>query len=201
MADRYIKPTGSFSSNSIGKITPEQISSIFDSSASSIVTTTAFVPWTISFTYNCVLTFPANTWISRFYMSTGNDYTINVNNKGTRPRTGTSTIWSGLFSYTISYFDINDFVSTISFGAKVVGTGGNYNIYFLLAQGNGDSGLRVRGRDNKVYWIGTDPNSDIKIRNKNNEIVSLDYGSTRASPCRIRRKNGSVDALRYIKIV
>ena len=202
MADRYIKPTGSFTSNSVGVITPTQISSIFDNSQRDEITTSVSVPWTVKFVYDCTLTFPAGTWISQFKMCTsGFDTAISYNNG---PRVGRNGVY-GLNGYAISYWNINNFVSKISFGATAYGTGGRYYIHYLSALSNSDSGLRVRGRDNKVYWIGTDPNSPIKIRNKSDQIVGLDFGPisrfSRASPCLIRMKNGSVVALGYIKIV
>lgn len=204
MADRYIKPTGSFTSNSVGVITPTQISSIFDNSQRDEITTSVSVPWVAKFVYDCTLTFPAGTWISQFKMCTsGFDTAISYNNG---PRVGRNGVY-GLNGYAISYWNINNFVSKISFGATAYGTGGIYYIHYLSALSNSDSGLRVRGRDNKVYWIGTDPNSNIKIRNKSDQIVGLDYTitiplfSSRPSPCLIRMKNGSVVALRYIKKV
>lgn len=201
MADRYIKPTGSFSSNSIGNIIPSQISNVFDNSQNSQATWSVSVPWAFKFVYDCVLNFPAGTWISTFYMSTSFDTSISCNGRS-MGRSGSYQAYT-VGNITISYFYINDFVSTISFGNTVYGTGGSYNIYYLSASGSSDSGLRVRGKDNKVYWVGTDPNSNIKIRNKSGQIVGLDYGSTsdsRASPCHIRRENATV-ALRYIKRV
>ena len=201
MADRYIKPTGAvFTSNSIGNISQAQILSVFDNSQNGKMTSSAGVPWFIKLTYDLALTFPAGTWISQFHMCTAGYEKISYNN-------GSPIGSSGFYSFggpRIYYFNINNFVSNINFGGTIWGTGGGYNLYYLLAQGNSDSGLRVRGKDNKVYWIGTDPNSPIKIRNKSGQIVGLDYGSTsdgRASPCRIRRKNASTVALRYIKRV
>ncbi|OQA63791.1 MAG: hypothetical protein BWY38_03113 [Ignavibacteria bacterium ADurb.Bin266] len=189
----------------MGVITPTQISSIFDNSQRNKITTSVSVPWAGKFVYNCVLTFPAGTWISTFYMCTTFDTSISYNGGPHIDRSGTTILWDGETTFRIRYFNINDFVSTISFGTlRYAISGGTYHIYYLSALGNSDSGLRVRGRDNKVYWVGTDPNSNIKIRNKSGQIVGLDYGSTsdgRASPCRIRMKNGSVVALRWIKIV
>lgn len=207
MADRYIKPTSAvFTSNSVGNISQAQILSVFDNSQNGKLTSSASVPWFLKFTYDLALTFPAGTWISQFHMCTsGFDSEISYNNGS--PIRSSEFYWLskfGLGSLRVFYFNINDFVSNINFGRTVYGTGGGYYLYYLLAQGNSDSGLRVRGKDNKVYWIGTDPNSPIKIRNKSGQIVGLDYGSTsdgRASPCRIRRKNASTVALRYIKKV
>ena len=201
MADRYIKPTRAvFTSNSVGNISQAQILSVFDNSQNGKITSSANVPWFFEFNYDLVLTFPAGTWISQFHMCTTFDTRISYNNGS--PISSSGAYWLGnRWAY---YFNINDFVSNISFGGTAWGTGGGYYLYYLLAEGNSDSGLRVRGKDNKVYWIGTDPNSPIKIRNKSGQIVGLDYGSTsdgRASPCRIRRKNASTVALRYIKKV
>ena len=205
MADRYIKPTSAiFTENSAGSISQAQILNVFDNSQNNTITRSVSVPWIIKFVYDCALTFPAGTWMSRFYVSTTFDTSISYNGGPRIGRSGTTTLQNGLTKYTISYFDINNFVSTISFGATTYGTGGSYYIYYLLAECNSDSGLRVRGKDNKVYWIGTDPNSPIKIRNKSDQIVGLDYGGTsdsRASPCRFTAKNGTDYSLRYIKIV
>ena len=202
MADRYIKPTKAvFTSNSIGNISQAQILNIFDNSQNGKMTTSASVPYSFKFNYDLVLTFPAGTWISRFHMCATWNVEISYNN-------GSPIGSSGFYSFggpRIYYFDINNFVSKISFVGTAFTIGiFEYNIEYLLAEGNSDSGLRVRGKDNKVYWIGTDPNSPIKIRNKSGQIVGLDCGSTsdsRASPCRIRRKNASTVALRYIKKV
>jgi hypothetical protein len=208
MADRYIKPTSAvFTENSLGSISQAQIFNVFDNDSQGQGTPISVsVPWVIKFVYDCALTFPAGTWMSRFYMSTTFDTSISYNGGPRIGRSGTTTLRNGVFKYTISYFDINDFVSTISFGATTYGTGGTYHIYYLLAQGNSDSGLRVRGKDGKVYWIGTDPNSNIKIRNKSDQIVGLDCDNiyspflSRISPCFIRR-GGEPFALRYIKKV
>ena len=201
MADRYIKPTGAvFTSNSVGNISQAQILSVFDNSQNGKITSSAGVPWFLKLTYDLALTFPAGTWISQFHMGATLYAQISYNN-GSPIRSSGGYIRNGVYIY---YFNINNFVSNISFGGTAYGTGGGYNLYYLLAEGNSDSGLRVRGKDNKVYWVGTDPNSPIKIRNKSGQIVGLDYGSTsdgRASPCRIRRKNASTVALRYIKKV
>ena len=202
MADRYIKPTRAvFTSNSIGNISQAQILNVFENSQNGKRTWFTSVPWFLKLTYDLDLTFPAGTWISQFHICTsGFDTKISYNNGSRISSSG--AYW--LDGYRIFYFNINNFVSNISFGGTIWGTGGGYYLYYLLAEGNSDSGLRVRGKDNKVYWIGTDPNSPIKIRNKSGQIVGLDYGSTsdsRASPCRIRRKNASTVALRYIKRV
>ena len=204
MADRYIKPTEAvFTSNSIGNISQAQILDVFENSQNGKITRFTSVPWVIKFTYDLALTFPAGTWISQFHICTsGFDSKISYNNGSRISSSG--SYWLGLGSQRVFYFNINNFVSNINFGGTAWGTGGGYYLYYLLAQGNSDSGLRVRGKDNKVYWIGTDPNSPIKIRDKSGQIVGLDYGSTsdgRASPCRIRRKNASTVALRYIKRV
>jgi hypothetical protein len=201
MADRYIKPTSAvFTSNSIGNISQFQILSVFDNSQNGKITSSVGVPWFLKLTYDLALTFPAGTWISQFHLGATVNANISYNN-GSPIRSSGMYFHKGVL---ISYFNINDFVSNINFGGTIWGIGGGYYLYYLLAQGNSDSGLRVRGKDNKVYWIGTDPNSPIKIRNKSDQTVGLDYGSTsdsRASPCRIRMKNESVVALRYIKIV
>ena len=203
MADRYIKPTSAiFTENSAGSISQAQILSVFDNSQNGKVTLSVFVLRRVEFVYDCVLTFPAGTWISQFHMCTSlSDTAISYNNGPRVDRNGTYNF----YGYTISYWNINNFVSKISFGATCYGiSGATYYIHYLLALGNGDSGLRVRGKDNKVYWIGTDPNSPIKIRNKSGQIVGLDYGSTsdsRASPCRFTAKNGTDYSLRYIKKV
>jgi hypothetical protein len=202
MADRYIKPISAvFTSNSIGNISQFQILSVFDNSQNGKITSSVGVPWFLKLTYDLALTFPAGTWISQFHVCTSFGIAKISYNNGS-PISKSGAYWLG--NQMAYYFNINNFVSNISFGGTGYGTGGGYNLYYLLAQGNSDSGLRVRGKDNRVYWIGTDPNSPIKIRNKSGQIVGLDYGSasdSRASPCRFTAKNGTDYSLRYIKKV